>query len=212
MYLEQGNVSCKGVNVSNTEVNQISGIDISYTTSSISFSSFRNNTATGNSCFYLFNFNQSSHKITNTNIIENRGKSNFNGIVTCYQATLSLNHCSVFGNSAPNAYIFFIGISGSIAFTKCSISDDQKKCNSNSINYGTTDKLFINYYEYLELDECKRGLDVWSNILPNTPTPIPFSTQTPKRTPQKTPINTIKITQMPEQVNSFNPFLGFFDF
>ena len=55
----------------------------------------------------------------------------------------------------------------------CSISDDQKKGNSNSINYGTPTELFINYYEYLELDECKPGLDAWSDIPILTPTKPP---------------------------------------
>ena len=55
-----GNVSCKGVNVSNNEVRQVSGIYIYYPSiSSISFSSFRNNKATSYRCIY---FNSGSSK------------------------------------------------------------------------------------------------------------------------------------------------------
>ena len=56
LYHKQGDVSCKGVNVSNNEVYIVSGIYIeSQSLSSISFSSFRNNNSTNNGwiCIYF---------------------------------------------------------------------------------------------------------------------------------------------------------------
>ena len=177
MYHWYGNVSCKGVNVSNNQVREISGIYIgSPSISSISFSSFRNNKATSYSCIWCYS---STHYITDTNIIQNEQTSSGAGIINAYSATISMTHCSIFGNKPGDGVVFY----GSITGTQCSTTSDQMNSNSGSLNLGTTSESFINYYEYLELDECRRGLDAWSDI----PILTPSKPQSPKETPEQTP-------------------------
>ena len=149
-----GNVLCKGVNVSNNKVNQVSGIIISQSaTSSISFSSFRNNNATNNRCFACL----SSGNIQSTNIIENSQNGSFSGIIQNGNSVqLIMNHCAVFANSAPKAYIFY----GTFQCIECTIPKDQRK-SYNSIDYGITKESFINQYSYLSLDECQATFEIW---------------------------------------------------
>ena len=189
---QNGYVLYKGVNVSNNEVDSTSGIKVlNPSISSISFSSFRNNNVTGDSSSYIcLDFVSSSHQMTNTNIIENTQESTFLGIITTEgSAILTMKHCSVFGNCETGSGSIFCTFSGtSITCTDCSMTQDQK--NSHYGSFSTINRAsesFINYYKYLELDECKAGLDIWSDIYPIIPTPKP--TNPPKETPEQTPFN-----------------------
>ena len=116
-----GNVSCKGVNISNNEAYQYSGIEIyNPSISSISFSSFRNNKASEYICIRCYS---STHQMTNTNIIENNQQSTFLGIIytTEDSANLTMKHCSVYGNCNNGKGTVFYVSSGSITCTDCSL-------------------------------------------------------------------------------------------
>ena len=76
-----------------------------------------------------------------------------------------MKHCSIYGNT-PNSKVFYASIS-SIKCDNCSIGSDQKG-SFRTLNTAPTS--FINYYKYLELNECKNGLDSWGDLKPVTPT------------------------------------------
>ena len=163
---EKGNVLCKGVNISNNEVDYLSGICINNpTTSSISFSSFRNNKGSSQCirCYLC-----SNTQITTTNIIDNEQNttsSNY-GIIHSYSATISMIHCSIFGNKPGNGFVFY----GSITCTFCSMTENQKTPTYGSVTINNEPlQSFINYYLFLELGECQAGLESWSDITPNIP-------------------------------------------
>ena len=171
MYHWYGNVSCKGVNVSNNEVNQISGILIQQpsTKSSISFSSFNSNIASGFECLEFY---QCSHDVSYTNVISNSQNSNTYGIIfTESSAQLTMKHCAIYGKS-PFSQVFSID-SSLITCDNCSIGSVQQRSFSTT---NTAPKPFINSYEYLELEECK--------VTPIKPLHTPE--QTPGVTPGKT--------------------------
>ena len=88
---ENGDFSCKGVNVSNNEVNQVSGIMIyNPSTSFISFSSFRNNRAKGSTYSYIcIDFVSNSHQMNQTNIIENNQDTSDCGILYAVNTKLT---------------------------------------------------------------------------------------------------------------------------
>ena len=88
--------------------------------------------------------------ITDSNILENSEEYTTFDIIHCNQTTVSLNHCSFFGNSARNAFIFFIEMS--ITFRNCYMSDDQKTSKYGSVAINTASESFIKYYEYSKLD------------------------------------------------------------
>ena len=203
LYHWNGNISCKGVNVSYNEVFSTSGIYINNPSISyISFSSFRNNKATGSDsyssiCIYCYS---KTHQMTNTNIIENNPQgSSFGIIYTRNLAILTMKHCSVFGNCNNDIGKVFDADSGSITCDNCSIGSDQK---GSFTTLNTASESFINYYEYLELDECKRGLDSWGTLYPIMPTP--------KQTPEQTLSNvSFKFIQTMKQIIVFMWFLWF---
>ena len=94
------------------------------------------------------NIGSADYKMENTNIIENTQTGSRYGIIDVdNNAKLTMIHCSVYGNS-PVSQVFYI-TSGSITCDNCSIGSDQKGSFS-TIN--TASESFINYYEYLELD------------------------------------------------------------
>ena len=171
LYLLCGNVSCKGVNVSNNEVNQFSGIEIdSPSICSISYSSFRNNTATYYVCICCDE--ESQQEMSYSNIIDNNQESSSYGIIYTETSTnLTMIHCSVYGNcNSENGTVFYAYSGTSIACTYCSMTEDKKTSKYETVIYNEEPpESFINYYKYLELNECKRGLDEWSNIKPITP-------------------------------------------
>ena len=82
------------MNVSNNEVREISGIYIYYPSiSSISFSSFRNNKATGSNGWICILCSYNTHQMTNTNIIANNQQSTSYGIIyTTNSAKLTMKH------------------------------------------------------------------------------------------------------------------------
>ena len=149
MYHLYGNVSCKGVNVSNNKVRDISGILIQEpsTKSSISFSSFNTNIASGFECLEFY---RGSHDVSYTNVIGNSQNSNSNGIIFAeYGAQLTMNHCSIFGNDPGSANVFFSDDSScSIKCTDCSMTEDQMNSKSSYVTIDTASESFINYYEY----------------------------------------------------------------
>ena len=164
LYHWNGDVSCKGVNVSNNQVYCFSGIYIlNPSISSISFSSFRNNKASNYICL---DFVSNTHQMTNTNIIENNQQSTSYGIIYASKSEVTMIHCSVFGNCETGSGSVFSVSSGSITCSNCSFGPNQqtKSEEEGTIDFGTPSEPFINYYEFLELDECKRGLDAWSDI------------------------------------------------
>ena len=151
-----GDIQCVRTNVSHNEATTISGIYVMYPskTSSISFCSFRNNTATISSCIYCEYFN---HNMNYTNIIENiQHTANHGTITSLHEALLTIFHCSIFGNS-PNKLgaVFFSQSDGSsIACNDCCVDNNQTK--AGKVKF--IDKplsSFINNYQYLERDDCK---------------------------------------------------------
>ena len=199
LLLAFGDVSCKGLNVSNNEVKQFSGIRIlDPSTCYISFSSFRNNNSTGESdCFTCLDFRSGSPQMNNTNIIENAQQIDWWGIIRAEDsATLTMNNCSLYGNcNNGKGDVFCTKDSGSsIICSYCSFGPNQQTTyDKGPIDFGTTSESFINYYEFLDLNECKAGLDEWSNIKPVIPTPKP--SQTPEETwyPYEDLVQTAKI-------------------
>ena len=176
----KGNVSCKGVNVSNNKVYRYSGIFIEYPLkSTVSFSSFRNNNATDYVCI-IFCYDE-LHEMSYSNVIENSHPAPNYGIIETRETSLEMNHCSIFGNClAESGMVFYANSETSITCTNCSIPDDQKVKSSGSVTFDDEPtESFINYYEYLELDSCKAGLDSWGTLYPITPIP--------KQTPGKMP-------------------------
>ena len=182
LYHRRGDISCKGVNVSNNEVYMYSGIFLYYPSMSyLSFSSFRNNSAIGDSESFICieNIGPIDYKMENTNIIENTQTSCLYGIIDVDEnAKLTMNHCSVFGNCNNDKGKVFYVYSGSIRCTDCAIPKDQKDSQYGSVTIETASESFINYYEYLELNDCKTGLDSWGTLYPVTP----ISKQTPEKT------------------------------
>ena len=168
LYHFRGNASVKGVNVSNNEVGEISGIHINNPSiSSISFSSFRRNNATSYTCIKC-STGSNKHYITNTNIIENEQQTttSSNGIIHANYASISMTQCSIFGNKPGSGVVLF----GTITCINCSVTNDQETYTTGSVTFTEKpSKLVINYYEFLNLEECKPGLDEWSNIKPITP-------------------------------------------
>ena len=173
LELREGDPSCKGVNVSNNEVGDISGILILHpTTCSISFSSFRNNKANGWICLAC---DREFPVINYTNIIENNQQSSSYGIIEAgLSSHLTMTHCSVYGNCQIGSGTVFHIYDGSIICIDCSISDDQKSSTYGSVIFNEEPSTsFINYYKYLELDSCKAGLDEWSDMKLVIPTKLP---------------------------------------
>ena len=166
MELDYGNLKCKGVNLSNNNVNQISCFYIRPTTLSlISFSSFRNNSANNFRCI-LFNYQK--HIVNCTNIIENIQNSPSSGIITVWnQALLEMTHCSIYGNDPKQASVFANEDGrSSITCIFCSIGSNQTgDFQSNELSTES----FINYYDYLELGNCKASIEEWGNITANPP-------------------------------------------
>ena len=151
MYHWNGDVLCKGVNVSNNEVRQFSGIYIYYPSiSSISFSSFRNNKATSYQCIY-FN-SRSSTDMSYSNVIENSHPASNCGILETTVTSLEMIHCSIFGNClTESGKVFYANSGTSITCRDCSISDDQKTKSIGSVTFtDEASESFINYYEYFE--------------------------------------------------------------
>ena len=186
LYFLDSSVSCNGLNVSNNEVQENSGIFVNDPLEcSLSFSSFRNNTAKDYICIiFESNFNRDTYSITDTNIIENNQESS-NYAIICVNSYfhLTMIHCSVFGNCETGIGNVFYAYQGTLTCQNCSIPTDQTnkvKATISAISWGKTSDLFINYYKYFETDECKAGIDIWSDITPVTPTPEP--PQTPKQT------------------------------
>ena len=93
LYLWNGNVSFKGNNVSNNEVDYVSGIEIDYPSEcSISFSSFRNNNSTGEVGYICMYYLSNSYQMMHTNIIENdQNNPKFGIIYTENSAELTMN-------------------------------------------------------------------------------------------------------------------------
>ena len=165
LYHERGDVLCKGVNVSNNEVYYASGIYIGLPLdSSILFSSFRNNKATGSDGNICIECSLNTHYITNTNIIENEQTSSRNGIINSQYTTITMTHCSISGNKPGSGVVFY----GSFICDNCSIGSDQ---NGTFYPINTATESFINSYQYLVLGSCKTEM----NCLEEKRTKLTFS-------------------------------------
>ena len=105
MYHRQGNISWKGVNISHNIVNTISGVFFydPFSVGSLSYCSFRKNTATFYNVIY-FDFKE--HHIEYINIIENSQETSERGLIFT-SGTLKMRHCSIFGNTPKENKMFF---------------------------------------------------------------------------------------------------------
>ena len=188
-YHYQGDIKCHGVNASDNEVSLDCGLYIGKpANSSMTFSSFRNNTAiegltTGYACIHCYSgYEQFIHQISYTNIIENKQDSDEYGIIyTEGSANLTMKHCSVYGNCNNGKGTVFYVSSGSITCIDCSVDGNQKTSTSGTFTFKEDpSEPFLNYYKFLNLDECNAGLDSWGTLYPILPTPEP--TLQPTRT------------------------------
>ena len=168
LYHINGNVSCKGVNISKNKVYQYSGILIETPSKSLfSFTSFRNNTALNSNCIF---FNKgSSTEIFYSNIIENNHPAKNHGIIETTETSLTMIHCSIFDNCLTEGLVFY-AVNGPIICSECSISENQSKSTLGPVEINLTSKFFINEYSFLELDECKRALKIWGDVFQRIPT------------------------------------------
>ena len=137
-----GNILCQRVNASNNEVSTYSGIYIENTPmSSISFSSFRNNTADDYSCI-CYDMESNTLSIINTNIIENEQKAANFGIIHSRSGTTSMTYCSIYGNKEGSGKVFYANDGSTIICKSCSMKDDQKNSVSGSVSINTVYESF----------------------------------------------------------------------
>ena len=158
LHHERGNVLCKGVNISNNEVYRYSGIYIwNPSLSSISFSSFINNKATGSNGYICIDCQYNKHQMNNTNIIENNQQSSDYGTIYVYSSTLVMRHCNVYRNRKKGAGNVFTTNDGNITCYDCYIPNDQKEqSSSESVKFTEeSSKSIINSYSFFVLDSCK---------------------------------------------------------
>ena len=77
-----------------------------------------------------------------------------------------------------------VQVQSHVQIVHCSVDGNQKTSTSGTVTFKEDpSEPFVNYYEYLELGECKKGLDNWGTLYPVTPIP--------KQTPRQTPFNFI---------------------
>ena len=167
--LRNSYILCKGLNLSNNMIMTNSGIEVNNPrNSSISFSSFRNNTASQSVCIYCRN---NSHEISYTNIIDNEQKSNEYGIIYIEHGELKMNFCSILGNCNSNTTLpVFCALNGSsIGCFYCSLSE--QLITNETIKIIEASTSFINYYKHLNLEPCKAGIDSWGSLFPKIPEP-----------------------------------------
>ena len=187
-----GNFLCSGVNVSNNIAYQTSGVLVfNAGSSSFSFCSFRQNIVTTYSLIYCQQ--SSSTTIRKTNIIENTQEGPDNGLIYAESTSMKMIECSILGNT-PNKGKVFSSTRGRISCDSCSIDINQ---NQDIITMNPPEYSSINYYDFLNLGDCQKGIDSWNSIFPVLPT-LPQKTpaitplKTPEKTPNETPQKTIK--------------------
>ena len=103
MYHRQGSINLRTVNLSNNECYGTSGIlcDSASGTSVVSFSSFRKNIANNWICNYFYS---GTYELKYSNIIENTETSTSDGIIYCYESTLTISKCCFIQNTG--GYLF----------------------------------------------------------------------------------------------------------
>ena len=80
--------------------------------------------------------------------------------------------------------------------SECTFDSDQdRKMGRIILSSATTS--FINYYKFMELDECKAAPESFGSLTPNVPLPV----KTPDKTPLNSPIATTCIDQWVKESN-----------
>ena len=206
MYHKSGKLKCSGINISDNIIRKTAAIFIYQTEESVFlFSSVRNNTASDS---IVVRCNGVHLNLSYSNIIENKQEGSGQGIIfTESGASISMYHCSIFDNCQnKKGNVFYDSGQGIICYD-CAIPLDQKVFQNDVDFIDEPKSLFINYYAFINLDECKAAPESWGSITPDLPqqtigTPEP-STNIPswlkesvKRRRQQNNINIGKIQKI----------------
>ena len=165
VYLQNGNMTCHGVNISNNEDDQISGIGLWYsTTCHLSYCSFRNNNASTYICIHC---KYGIHTMINTNIIENRQNQNRGIVVTEEGSRLEMSHCCLFGNDPGTSSVMYAERGTQITCNNCAFSTQQKTSSVLIIINDEAEKSFINHYQFLKRGSCQAFPESWGDVIPD---------------------------------------------
>ena len=132
---------------------QINSDDIG---TSITYSSFADNTASSQYCIYLdyADYSAKYYSVNNSNIIRNKGD------ITIYsRGTTSISECCIRDNTGTNYY--FYSVSGSITLDHCSIDSNTNTCSGGTLAGDTTPNkyTFINSLSLFENISCEESFD-----------------------------------------------------
>ena len=180
MYHLYGYIDIKSVNLShNTAIINYSPLTCyssptngeTYGTS-ISYSSFADNTASNFYCIYLNNY---PSQIESSNIINNHQNNPGNrGLIYTYSNSKMNKCCIVDNDKSP----IFQSVSGTLTLTECTIGEGQLDSKQGSVvGTGVSDS-FIHGLTFIERDSCVNIFDTIENI------PL---TGVIQRTPDQTP-------------------------
>ena len=160
-----GNINLRTVNLSHNTCTYWSAFGLLYASAAqndVSFSSFRDNTATSWICLHFYS---GTFNLKSSNIIENEQQDSRWGTV-CTEGTsstkLTVNECCLVGNTGGKLFYAYSGsISGSNNYVDLGTQ-------SIGVNVGTVNNQFINQIPCLKTEECDADYDQWSNLDPKT--------------------------------------------
>jgi hypothetical protein len=163
-----GNVRCPSDNISMNKCNNrliacYPSTDSSSVTSSFSYTSFTDNTATGYNCFWLYKSGP-KYEIKSCNILRNTDSSSGSGGIIYASGNLNIDDCCILENKAT--YIFFQEYSSyTITLSNCTV--DKTTNNQKLVIQNTVTKGFIHALNHMSTRNCDSEYDSVGTLNPN---------------------------------------------
>jgi hypothetical protein len=158
--LEYGKICCPSINISMNKCYRHSGIlaspftDSNSVTSSMSYSSFVNNTSSESSCIY-FHRGGTNHEMKCCNILRNTQCTSTYGLLLT-ETNLMIEDSCILENTATYIFYFYYS-SYSITLSNCTV--DKTTNNQNLIIRKTVTKSFIHGLNHMSTQNCHSEYD-----------------------------------------------------
>jgi hypothetical protein len=172
-----GKIRFKSVNISMNRCYGRSGIisepqgDSNAAISSLLYSSFTDNNATGYTCIMLWTTG-SKHEVKNCNILRNTQVTNSEGTIFANRNVMIEDSCILENNAT---YIFYQYSSYTITLSNCTV--DSTLNNKNLITQNTATKSFIHALNHMSTLNCHSEYDSVGTLTPITPPLFPSNKQ-----------------------------------
>jgi hypothetical protein len=159
MRLDNGNICCPSINISMNKCYRHSGIltypftNSSSVTSSMSHSSFVNNTSSESICIY-FHRTDSNHEMKCCNILRNIMYTDSNGLIYSNTNSMIKDSCILENTATP---IFYIPSSYTITLSNCTV--DKTTNNGYLTTQNTITKSFIHGLNHISTQNCNAEYD-----------------------------------------------------